>query len=502
MTDDDRFDAGPAVAASIVAVTAVVALAVAVALSASAPVRDFAREAGASVVEAAGDLKEDYDAARAERALKRRLAAADRYARVNQNAFDALARHDALARGEPVESPDTWREEASPLIISAPLASGDILVRHLARAGIEDADAAAAAASLRGVYDARKLRAGQAFDLTLVQPSRSVAQIAAGDTGGAPMLQSVIFRPDPDQEIRIRRQSDGRYAAEAADIDLERRMIAVSGVIDGSLYVGAQAAGVHPQVIYDLANVFAYDVDFQRDIQPGDRFEAVYEQIVDDRGEVVGAGELLFARLTWRGTRKEKGYYLFQPPDGLSDYFDGGGVSAKRLLMKTPIDGARVSSGFGVRRHPISGYTRKHKGVDFAAASGTPIKAAGDGVIVRADRFGTFGNYVKIRHANGYETAYAHLKGFSKAARKGRRVRQGDIIGYVGTTGASTGPHLHYEVHKNGSQVNPMDLKVATGRALSSSEMEAFRKRRDEIDALRANAPTPLAARALSTGGQ
>ncbi len=201
---------------------------------------------------------------------------------------------------------------------------------------------------------------------------------------------------------------------------------------------------------------------------------------------MAAGGEIVFARLNWRGKSREKGYYRFEEEEGRADFYDAAGQSAKRLLMKTPIDGARLSSRFGTRRHPILGYRRAHKGVDFAAPRGTPIKAAGDGVVERADRYGSFGNYIRIRHANGYKTAYAHLNGFRKGIRKGKRVRQGDTIGYVGTTGRSTGPHLHYEVHLRGKAVNPQKLKIATGKQLTGAALDRFKLERDRIDLLRA----------------
>lgn len=205
---------------------------------------------------------------------------------------------------------------------------------------------------------------------------------------------------------------------------------------------------------------------------------------------MVGAGDILYGRLKWRGRQKEKGYYLFEPESGgRGDYFDAAGESARRLLMKTPIDGARLSSGFGTRKHPILGYQKAHKGVDFAASRGTPIMAAGDGVVERAGPYGSFGNYVRIRHAQGYKTAYAHMNSIKKGVRTGVRVRQGEVIGYVGTTGRSTGPHLHYEVHLKDTPVNPQSLKIATGYELGGKDLARFKEVRDRINAMR----TPIA---------
>ncbi|MEQ1491673.1 MAG: M23 family metallopeptidase, partial [Terricaulis sp.] len=184
-----------------------------------------------------------------------------------------------------------------------------------------------------------------------------------------------------------------------------------------------------------------------------------------------------------RGSRE---FYQFMAPgDSRPDWYDADGKSARRFLMKTPINGARLSSGFGMRRHPILGYSRMHRGTDFAAPTGTAILAAGDGVVERAGPFSSFGNYVRIRHANGYETAYAHMSRFARGMRAGARVRQGQVIGYVGTTGRSTGPHLHYEVLRRGQQVNPMSLRVANGRNLTGRALELFMIERERINTLR-----------------
>lgn len=295
------------------------------------------------------------------------------------------------------------------------------------------------------------------------------------------------FRSDAENRIVMRRDTSGALEAEKSTVALTTRTMAISGRINGSLYLSAKAVGAPDQIIADLADAFSYDVDFQREIFGGDEFEALFEARYDDQGQLVSTGEIIFARLKWRGRSKEKGYYRFtSSADDNWDFYDAAGQSAKRLLMKTPIDGARLSSGFGTRKHPILGYARAHKGVDFAAPRGTPIKAAGDGVVERADRYGSFGNYVRIRHANGYKTAYAHLNGFARGTRAGKRVRQGDIIGYVGTTGRSTGPHLHYEVHLNNQAVNPQKLKInTTGKKLAGAELDRFKMHRDMIDAMR-----------------
>ena len=378
------------------------------------------------------------------------------------------------------------------------IARGETFVDALKRAGVSAADRNEAAYAFGKHHNLRRLLPGQEFALTLGWPNQTLFQLAADGAEPQARLMALEFRPDPENKILMRRSADGALAATKAEVPLTTRKVAVAGRINGSLYQSAKAVGAPDEIIAELAEAFAYDVDFQREIFGGDEFEAIFEVKYDDRGARVAAGDIVYARLNWRGRREEKGYYRFESEDdgGRADFYDAAGQSARRLLMKTPIDGARLSSGFGMRRHPILGYRRAHRGVDFAAPSGTPIKAAGDGVIERADWYGSFGNYIRIRHANGYKTAYAHLKGFRRGIKKGKRVRQGDIIGYVGTTGRSTGPHLHYEVHLNGKAVNPQRLRIATGKQLKGAELERFKQVRDRIDAMRlpeANAPHLLA---------
>jgi murein DD-endopeptidase MepM/ murein hydrolase activator NlpD len=255
--------------------------------------------------------------------------------------------------------------------------------------------------------------------------------------------------------------------------------VAAAGDIDLSLYAAAESARVPARVIVDLIRLYSFDVDFQRDIHAGDRFEVYYEVLRSD-GRQVQTGEILYARLTVGG--RELPLYRFRHRDGDVEYYNDKGESARKALMKTPIDGARLSSGFGLRRHPILGYTKMHRGIDFAAPTGTPIMAAGDGQVELAGWNGAYGRYVRVRHNSEFRTAYAHMTRIAKSVRAGRRVKQGDIIGYVGTTGRSTGPHLHYEVLRGSKQVNPMGLKLPTGRTLSGAERTAFQKFKTTVE--------------------
>ena len=374
-----------------------------------------------------------------------------------------------------------------PSTVVVKLSKGENFVDVLKKAGIRAADRNAAAAAFGKVQDLRKLRPGQEFELTIARANQTLFQLVSNHRGEEKHLLGLNFRADPKNNIGLNRIGTNNFTATKKEIPITTRLASIQGRIDGSLFVSAKEAGAPNQVIADLANMFAYDIDFQRDIFGGDEFEAIFELEYDNEGRVVGTGDILYGRLNWRGRKKEKGYYQFATANGgkKADFFDRAGQSAKRLLMKTPIDGARLSSGFGTRKHPILGYRKAHKGVDFAARRGTPIYAAGDGVVERANRFGSFGNYIKIRHANGYKTAYAHLNGFRRGIKAGKRVEQGDVIGYVGTTGRSTGPHLHYEVHYKGRQINPQKLKIATGVQLKGSELDRFKVVRDQIDAMR-----------------
>lgn len=359
------------------------------------------------------------------------------------------------------------------------LKSRDTLTDLLDRLGVARGEANEA---LYALYDAelidpRKVRPGLEV-AAYVMPSPTL------DDPEAVTLAGLTLKHKSEASLVVSRTAGGEFSAHELQTKLVPQVKRIVGDVQTSLYHGVLEAGANDAQVYDFAQIFAYDVDFQREMRVGDQFEIVFEQLTDERGRFVQSGDILFASLN--GYATEKAFYRFTPSDdGITDYFDEEGASARKFLMKTPINGARLSSGFGFRRHPVLGYNKLHKGTDFAAPTGTPIMAAGNGVVERASRFGSFGHYIKIRHANGYQTAYAHLNGYAKGIRKGARVKQGDIIGYVGTTGRSTGPHLHYEVIQNGKHLNPMTLKLPTGRKLEGEFLEAFNQAKAEIDALR-----------------
>lgn len=373
---------------------------------------------------------------------------------------------------------------------------GGTLAGVLDDAGVDRREAARAIYALNGTFDVRQLNVGE--EINIYVESQEDGELA---------LRGLSFRPDIDRSITVARTYDNDYRARETIAEFRSQMVRASGSISTSLYVDALNAGATDRVVVELATVLGYAIDFQRSIHPGDEFDILFERFVDEEGDTARTGDILYARYDGRGEPMD--FFRFQTDDGLVGYYSAEGESAQRLLMLTPINGARLSSHFSrARRHPILGYTRRHNGTDFAAPRGTPIMAAGNGVVERANRFGSFGNYIRIRHANGFQTAYAHLNGFARGIRAGSRVTQGQIIGYVGTTGRSTGPHLHYEVHLNGNPVNPMTLDLPTGRQLDDDEIPDFIAERDRILAVRdaaasaASSNRPVMAEAGEGGAQ
>ncbi len=348
---------------------------------------------------------------------------------------------------------------------------GDTFMKVLRTAGASRTDAAGAIAAMRKVYDPRGLRVGQKLTITLRRDPVGKSK---------PQLMGYAFDAGLERAVHVERGANDVFSASEIKKNLARRDRRAASVITSSLYNAGRKAGLPASVLVDLIHLFSWDVDFQRDIQPKDRFDVLFEQFHLPDGSVVRSGNILFAELRLSGVRHR--LYRFKVKNRRAEYFDGKGRSARKALMKTPIDGARLSSGYGRRRHPILGYTRMHRGLDFAAPRGTPVYAAGNGTIVRAGRNGAYGKYIRIRHNGRYSTAYAHLNGIRRGLRKGGRVRQGQIIGYVGSTGRSTGPHLHYEILIGNRQVNPFRIKLPSGRKLDVRELKQFKTVRDGIE--------------------
>ena len=264
--------------------------------------------------------------------------------------------------------------------------------------------------------------------------------------------------------------------------NLNTKIIFKEGKITQSLYKTAVDLNVQPNIIIEFARIYGFQVDFQRDIRKNDNFQIMYEVFEDDDGKVFETGNIIFANLKLSGINNSLYYFDKKGSEG---HYDENGKSVEKALMKTPINGARLSSAFGMRKHPIDGFNKMHRGTDFAAPMGTPIMASGSGVITRARWCGGGGNCVKIKHNSRYETIYAHMKNFARGIKEGARVKQGRIIGYVGSTGKSTGPHLHYEVVVNGKKVNSQKLKLPSGKILKNKERKIFEVAKIKLDVLK-----------------
>ena len=289
---------------------------------------------------------------------------------------------------------------------------------------------------------------------------------------------NLLYPVNNTLNIEIRKSQDSFIIKENI-LKLYKKEVVIKSEIKNNLYSSAMDEGLEPNIIIEFARIFGFEVDFQRDIRKGDWFEILYERFVDDNNKVQDTGKIIYASMFVNGS--EINLYSFNDNKEFG-FYDIKGKSIVKSLMKTPINGARLSSRFGMRKHPILGYNKMHRGTDFAAPSGTPIMASGAGTVTRARWCGGGGNCVKIRHNSTYETIYAHMKSFAKGIKEGRKVKQGQIIGYVGSTGMSTGPHLHYEVVVNGKKVNSQKLKLPSGKILKGKVREKFELARIKID--------------------
>jgi murein DD-endopeptidase MepM/ murein hydrolase activator NlpD len=355
------------------------------------------------------------------------------------------------------------------------LDSGDTLAGALQEAGVSATDANTVVAALGKVYNPRSLRAGQSFELTLTTPKS-----AAADDGAPAQLTNLKFSPSIEHDVTVTRAADGSFVANDAVKQLAAQTHRAAITIDSSLYLSAMQAGIPADVVVEMIRMFSYKVDFQRDIQPGDSFEVFYDYYYTPQGQPARIGNITYARMRLGG--KDISLYRFQPDaNSPADYFDSKGQSTKGMLMKTPVDGARITSGFGMRFHPVLGFTRMHKGIDFGVPIGTPVMAAGAGVVKYAGWMNGYGNFVVVDHGNGYSTGYGHLSRINVS--RGAHVRQAQIIARSGMTGIATGPHLHYEIRINNNQVNPLKVKIASGRKLGGRDLAKFLGERQHIDA-------------------
>ena len=314
--------------------------------------------------------------------------------------------------------------------------------------------------------------------LSNIYSGRELSMVLKKLSNGSNTLVNLNFPISNTSSIEVR-QSQNTFLIKENILQLYKKEIVVKNTITNNLYSSAMKVDIEPNIIVEFARIFGFEVDFQRDIRKGDWFEIYYEKFVDDNNEVKDTGKIIYASMFVNG--EEINLYNFKYKNDV-EYYDIKGKSITKSLMKTPINGARLSSSFGMRKHPILGYNKMHRGTDFAAPSGTPIMASGSGTVTRARWCGGGGNCVKIKHNSTYETIYAHMKSFAKGIKEGRKVRQGQIIGYVGSTGLSTGPHLHYEVIVNGKKVNSQKLKLPSGKILKGEAREEFELKRIKID--------------------
>ena len=343
------------------------------------------------------------------------------------------------------------------------ITAGGTLAQGLLALGIDPVAADRAIDSLRDVFDPRRIRAGQ-----IVEVAHDGARLTGFTLAFAPGRRAEVAR-------------DGEaFRARLVEVALQRRLAAAAGRIESSLYGAALAAGVPQPVLAATIRAYSFDVDFQREIRTGDSFTLLYERFVDEAGRTLRYGAPLHAVLRLSG--RVLPIYRFTPQSGFDDYFNRSGESVRKALLRTPIDGARITSSYGMRT--LFGYTRMHKGVDFGAPTGTPILAAGDGVVDYVGRNGAYGNYVRLRHNSTYKTAYAHMSRFASGLAAGARVRQGEVIGYVGSSGRSTGPHLHYEVLVNGERIDPQSLRLPAGEILAGEELARFQAEQERLDRL------------------
>ncbi len=346
------------------------------------------------------------------------------------------------------------------------LSKGDTFINVLTKLGMDYKSAHGVYLELKKVYKPENLRAGQIIKITTTMDTEQDKLLS---------LDNVTIEPQAGKRFIVEKDENNNYQARQEKDDLIQEVKAAEGTISGALSNSMNNAGVPNKIIANFINIFAYSIDFRRDVRKGDKFEIIYENHLTPSGELVKTGNILYASLT---LKKDKiALYRYKDKSGNVDYYDEKGYAMKKTLHRKPLafQAARISSPFGKRRHPIKKQIIVHWGVDYAAPRGTAIYAGGDGVVQMAKWNGGYGNYVKIRHNSEYSTAYGHMQRIAKGIRPGVRVKQGQIIGYVGSTGLSTGPHLHYEVVKNGRRVNPLTIKAAAGENLKGKTLKHFK---------------------------
>ena len=353
------------------------------------------------------------------------------------------------------------------VIREADLDDGMTFTELLTTSGVANADALAVTGALSKVIDPRHLKSGQSVTLSFTR------------TGTQERLDSAVFQSEPTKEITIARNTSNAFAANVKTMPITREHFAAKAEIHTSLFEAGERTHVPHALMASFMRIYSHEIDFQRDIHPGDSFEILYDQPTAANGAPAGEGDIIYAALIVGG--KTKPVYRVTFNDGTVDYFDERGQSVRRALLRTPVAAAHITSSFGMRMHPILGYSKMHQGVDFGAPQGAPIFAAGNGIVTEIDHKGSYGRYIRLRHNGKLETVYAHMSRFGDGLYRGAKVNQGEVIGYVGMTGRATGPHLHFEVHVNGKPVNPLSVNLPTGRVLEGGLLTAFKKGQTKI---------------------
>jgi murein DD-endopeptidase MepM/ murein hydrolase activator NlpD len=365
----------------------------------------------------------------------------------------------------------------APEAVPVQIRRGETFEQAVRRTGVAPAEASAVAATVANAFDLADLRAGLKFETAIARPR---------DGRGDARLIGLTMRTGPASQLTVSRSFDGALRLRSLEEKVTHETVVLKGDVERSLSASARELGATASIVRSASRLFATKFDMQRDIRATDEFTMVFDRDVTEAGRTVNVGDLMYAEL--RGVT----FYRFKPAGAKEpQFFDANGKNLRSAMMRTPLQSfRRVSSNFGFRTHPISGYKKMHQGIDFAAGTGTPVVAPADGVVVEARRWGGYGNWLRIRHNNGLESGYGHLSRYGSGIRAGQRVSQGQIVAYVGSTGASTGPHLHYELWRNGQRINPAGVRTQEGTELAGADLAAFRAEKSRID------------RIIASGGQ
>ncbi len=361
---------------------------------------------------------------------------------------------------------------AAPMNVPVKVQSGETLEAAVRRVGVAPDEARQAVQALAKAFDTVNIKAGLAFEAAIAQPR---------NPRGSVKLIGLSMRTGPATTITLSRTFDGALRLHELDEQVRNETAVAKGKVEGSLYESAEHLGATPAITAEVVKLFSHKLDFSRDIHAGDEFKLVFDRKVAESGRTVEAGNLLYAEIGAKG-QVTRFYRFHAPGSSEPQYFDESGKNIKGFLLMTPVDGAHITSGFGMRMHPILGFTKMHTGIDFGVPVGTPVFAAGDAVVEEAKWFGGYGRWIKLKHSSGWETGYGHLSAWT--VKPGQHVHQGQVIAYSGSTGQSTGPHLHYEVIERGTKVNPKGAKVPQGSVLEGRELAAFKLERQHMDKL------------------